>query len=611
VGRRSGFAAAAIGLLALAAPSGAAASARLHVRVHGTTASIVLRDSRPAHVRILVDGRVVATGAGRRVTRVIRGLKPGRHVVEARRRHRALARTAFAVALVAAVTEPVGPSAPGPATGVTAEVAAPDGPVAGVVDLQAQASSTGPRIAWVDFLVDGAMAGSATVAPYVVAWNAGSIPAGTHDLVAVAHAADGTTGTSSPVTLVTDGSATYSVDASHYPSLAAAVAALPSSGGSVHVPAGTYAVHDLAIGSNVHLVGDGAGTVLRAPDGSNYTSVLRLAGENISVTDLTIDGNGGAQTGGSGWVVQVRGVSDRVLLRHLVIRAPYRMGVYAWGTYRAVSVQDSQIDGGGTATAGVEYAQGDPTATNSDASVLRSTIRRFKGYGIDFFPWLGGTAYPGPRALAASNTISDITDPSVADGTSEAGIWAGGEDAVIRDNTISRTGWDGIETFGDSKRARLEANTITDTPYGIYLEHETYDSLIQGNTISRVQFGINIEWWYGGKGSKRQTIRGNTITDAAEGISVDVGDDDNLIEGNVITDTTVFGIRLQGASGNVVRNNDLRRSGPQGAVLESIGQTDTGAQARPDRNQITGNDCRGGGGVHLTGSASTASGNLS
>jgi parallel beta-helix repeat protein len=125
-----------------------------------------------------------------------------------------------------------------------------------------------------------------------------------------------------------------------------------------------------------------------------------------------------------------------------------------------------------------------------------------------------------------------------------------------------------------------------------------------------VQFGINIEWWYGGQGSKRQTIRGNTITDAAEGISVDVGDDDNLIEGNVITDTTVFAIRLQGTSGNIVRGNDLRRSGSQGAVLESIGLTDTGAQARPDRNQITGNDCRGGGGVHLIGASSTASGNL-
>ena len=70
-----------------------------------------------------------------------------------------------------------------------------------------------------------------------------------------------------------------------------------------------------------------------------------------------------------------------------------------------------------------------------------------------------------------------------------------------------------------------------DTQFGVYLEHGTYDGLIQGNTISRVHLGIDIEWWYGGQGSQRQTIRRNVITGAEAGINVDVGADGNTIDG--------------------------------------------------------------------------------
>jgi len=463
----------------------------------------------------------------------------------------------------------------------------------------------------VDFVVDGVVVGSATVAPYRVGWDAAGVAAGRHRLVAVAHGIDGASATSAAVIVTTDSRPLYTVEASAYASLAEAVAALPAGGGSVHLAAGSYPVQELALGSHVQLVGDGPGrTILRAPDGANYSSMLRIAGRDVSIENLTIDGNGAAQTGGAGWAVQIRGGADHVLLRRLAIRAPFRVAVYAWGAYRDVSVQDCTIDGAGRAHAGVQYAQGVADAVNSDSSVLRTTITRFTGYGISFYPWLEGTAYPGPRALAAGNTITDITDPTVADGTSEGGIWTGGHDAVIRDNTIARTGWDGIETFGDSRDTRIEHNTITDTPFGIYLEHETSDSLIQHNTISRVHLGINIEWRYGGKGSQRQTIRKNTISNAEEGINVDVGADHNRIENNTITDTTLFGIRLQGTSYNLVRANNLRRSGRHGAILETTGQTDTGTPAPPTHNTITNNDCRNGGGIHLIAPTSTATGNL-
>jgi parallel beta-helix repeat protein len=601
----------AISLIALVAPSAADAKARLQVRVAGTTARVVVTDNRPRQVRLLVDGRVVASGHRRRLSRVVKRLAPGRHVVVVRGRHRrTLARKAFVVRAVPTV-EVVAPSVLVRPAVLSVRVVAPEGSVRGIVQLEAAASVSGGRVGWVDFVVDGVVVGSATVAPYRVGWDAAGVAAGQHRLVAVAHGVDGATATSAAVIVTSDATPRYTVEASAYPSLAEAVAALPASGGSVHLAAGSYPVQELAIGSHVQLIGDGPGrTILRAPDGSNYSSMLRIAGSDVAIQNLTIDGNGAAQTGGAGWAIQIRGRSDHVLLRRLAIRAPFRVAVYAWGSYRDVSVQDSTIDGAGRAHAGVQYAQGIADAVNSDSSVLRTTITRFTDYGISFYPWLEGTTYPAPRALAADNTITDITDPTVADGTSEGGIWSGGHDAVIRDNTIARTGWDGIETFGDSQNARIDHNTITDTPFGIYLEHETSDSLIQHNTISRVHLGINIEWRYGGKGSQRQTIRQNTITAAEEGINVDVGADQNRIENNTITDTTVFGIRLQGTSHNLVRGNNLRRSGPHGAILETTGQTDTGNPAPPTHNTITNNDCRNGGSIHLIAPTSTATDNL-
>jgi len=100
----------AISLIALVAPSAADAKARLQVRVAGTTARVVLSDNRPRQVRLLVDGRVVASGHRRRLSRVVKRLAPGRHVVVVRGRHRrTVARKAFVVRAVPTV-EVVAPS---------------------------------------------------------------------------------------------------------------------------------------------------------------------------------------------------------------------------------------------------------------------------------------------------------------------------------------------------------------------------------------------------------------------------------------------------------------------------------------------------------------------
>lgn len=77
-------------------------------------------------------------------------------------------------------------------------------------------------------------------------------------------------------------------------------------GGTVYLPRGVYVVSGLLVRSNVRLLGDGAGTILRAPAGmganttmltnqnfSSYTDV------NIALENLVFDGNGAGKGGGS------------------------------------------------------------------------------------------------------------------------------------------------------------------------------------------------------------------------------------------------------------------------------------------------------------------------
>jgi hypothetical protein len=314
-----------------------------------------------------------------------------------------------------------------------------------------------------------------------------------------------------------------------------------------------------------------------------------------------------------GWAVQVRPGASDVLLQRLTISNVRADGVYLWGTHSGISLQDSTVTGMGSSSS-TGYMDLISDDTSGDDSVLRSTIAHFRDYGINFYPKVDQVQHDGPRALAAGNTISDINDPSRDDGTNESGIWTGGIDAVIQGNTISSTGWDGIETFGDSQDVHVLDNTITATGRGIYVEHDTNDGVFSGNTITGVPVGINIEWWYGGHGSLRQTITNNTITGATTyGLLADVGATDNVITGNKIQSPGAEAVKIR-STGNLVSGNDLRAGRVQPRELwcyyEQNGRWDDGSLAVPDYNTVTNNDCRGStNGVNAYGVHDVVSGN--
>lgn len=82
----------------------------------------------------------------------------------------------------------------------TVTITSPTGGVSGTVSVTATAVDTF-GISSVDFTVDGQPLGTATTAPYAVSWNTSTYSIGSHVLVAVAHASDGSSVTSAADTV--------------------------------------------------------------------------------------------------------------------------------------------------------------------------------------------------------------------------------------------------------------------------------------------------------------------------------------------------------------------------------------------------------------------------
>jgi hypothetical protein len=383
------------------------------------------------------------------------------------------------------------------------------------------------------------------------------------------------------------------------PDFARAVAALRRGNVTVHLEPGRYEVDELELGGGARLVGSGPDTVLAPAPGAPYWALVVARGSRIRISDLAIDGGGGPALSSSregGIAVAVFDGSHDVRLQRVRIRAVRTDGVNAWGEHSSVSVQDSVLEGGGTARAGVFDLGSDDS---SDTSVIRTRIRGFRSYGI----LLGQKAFDRPRAalhgVALDNVIDDVRDPArdvcVDDphtggcGTNEGGIWTGGVEAAIVGNTIRDARWDGIETVGSSTRTAIVGNEIRRTRTGIYLEHATNRSLVARNLIVDAATGINVEWFHDGVGSSRNTFARNRIVRAESGLFVDVGSDGNRIAGNVFVAGGRPAITLQGSAGNVVRDN-LGCGGSRAPLvgLQSA-RWDDGSLARPRGNRLAAN----------------------
>jgi hypothetical protein len=477
----------------------------------------------------------------------------------------------------------------------------PTGEVRGPVRLIARAHGGGARIAAVTFLVDGAPRGSDTTAPYALTLEPALVRRGRHTIRVVAVDDRGRRASSSVATLVTTRAGGRLVDASPRAGLARALRALRRGHVTVKLAPGRYRLDNVVLGTGANLVGSGPSTVI-SPSNPRYSAILVTKGEFVGIANLTVDGGGPGP--GDGNAITVFDGSRDVRLQHLRLRHIRQNGVYAWGAFSDVSVQDSVIDGGGTGNAGVFSLGSD---RSRDMSVIRTRIRRFRSFGILLGQKEYGRRSAALHGLALDNVITDIRDPARNGcyksayaprcGTEEGGIWTGGVEAAIIGNTILHARWDGIETVGSSTRSTIVDNVVRTTRTGIYIEHATNHSLISSNVVTGSPAGINVEWWHGGVGSRRNTFTDNRIVGARRaGIFVGVGGDGNRIAHNVFVDGRRPAIQLQGSSGNVVQGN--RGCGGGGALVgETAGKRDDGSLAQPRRNLLVDNasyaTCRG------------------
>jgi copper-binding protein NosD len=446
----------------------------------------------------------------------------------------------------------------------------------------------------VTYLLDGRPLGTDTTRPYALDVNVGFLPPGAHRLRVTAVDSLGRSASGRAVRFVTVRGAGDVVRASPSGGLGSALEALRSGGTTVVLGPGRYILNDVVLGDGARLIGSGPRTIVTAPRRSSYFALLRVHGSGVRISHLTLDGAGRGP--GQGVAIAVAHGSSDVRLQRLRIVRVRGYGVDVWGRHSDVSVQDSYIDGGGSAHAGVLALE---SGASRDVSVIRTTIRRFRSYGIDFAQSAYGRRSAGLHALALDNRIADIRDPARARcytrpelsgcGTNEAGIESGAVAATIVGNTIERTAWDGVETVGSSTTVTVVGNSIRRTRTGIYLEHSTNRSLIAANVISDVRTGINVEWRYGAIGSARNTFVANRVVGAREaGLFLDVGSDRNGVADNSFVEGARPAIVLQGSSLNLVRAN--RACGTDGPfVREQAGRFDDGRLAQATRNRIEGN----------------------
>ena len=452
------------------------------------------------------------------------------------------------------------------------------------LELRAAVQGARARIVAVTFYSRSRPLGTATTAPYRFDVVPSDLPSDSASVHAVAVDRLGRRNASKGV-LVRRGASGHAVSATPQSGFARALEVLRHGGATVRLGPGRYAIDPLRIGTNTRLIGAGRETILAPRAGIEPWALLSAIGRHIRIEDIAVAGDHRV-----GRAISVGPGSVDVRLQRLRLSGVLENGVEVWGAHRDVSVQDSVIDGRGATNAGVADKGSD---SSRDVSVVRNRIFGFRGYGVLFAQRFYARPTAALHNLALDNRISDIIDPTRADGTDEGGIWSGGVGAAIIGNRITRTGIDGIETVGSSTRTTIIANEVARSPVGIYLEHSTNGSVIARNDITDVGIGINVEWRHAGGGSRANTFAANTIVRAARaGVFVDVGSGANLIEGNHFVAGTRPAIVLQGASANLVRGNIGCRVGGL-LIRQQAGRWEDGSLAEPRGNRVVGNVERG------------------
>jgi hypothetical protein len=381
--------------------------------------------------------------------------------------------------------------------------------LSGFATLTASAATATGRVAWVDFVVDGAVVGSDATEPYSFRLPVAELGTGSHTFAAIAVDTNFDRATSAAVVATATATA-YTRDVSTTAGLQQALADLSATGGSIYVEPGTYDVaQPLEIASHIDLVGAGwERTTIRAAAQAGY-ALLRLDGAvGTSVRDLTLDYDGG--TNAAVYLSQPSSGNLFQRLRVIGLGAA-EFGIEGWQQPGSeLSVQDSSLDGStdGTTPGGATAIAGfGSSPATADDSVFRTLVRSFHTQGIEFAT---------PRLMAVENTVSNVLG---------SGIWLGGADDIAYRNVVSQASAALIATGADCQGCLVRENALDGGAVGIDLEQGVGASAVS-NTVRDAQLPVTLQ------SVQHGVVAGNDLRGAARFCIFETDSDYTAITGN-------------------------------------------------------------------------------
>lgn len=278
-------------------------------------------------------------------------------------------------------------------------------------------------------------------------------------------------------------------------------------GGTVYVPKGTYKVSgSIFLPSNTTLYGPG--TMLVAA-GSNFPGpVLHFNGNNITVRDVTVDGNKASQASGntSDGLIEVFNAGNK--LQGVTVQNAWNRGIFVF-TGSDHLIEKCVVLNNGSGNDGA-------SSTMSSIVLLDTARARVLGNRVNGSGGSGILHSNSQGSMVSGNSVKGIYFIGIGLGTDSS-------DMTVTDNIVDATGQTGgAIDIGNVRGATIEGNTAysTDglTGTGVVNGGPSFDVTISGNEFRHMYGGI----WYGGgtgdNAKENTTIIGNVCNDM-----VDVG----------------------------------------------------------------------------------------
>ena len=291
--------------------------------------------------------------------------------------------------------------------------------------------------------------------------------------------------------------------------------ALPENGGAIIVPAGTYQGLFAVIKKNVTVIGLGASSVLKLPDGYDaMKQTLTIASDFATIRNLKIDGNKGNQDLSSEGSSIAAGdgigiYASDVTIENCVVKDAMSHGIIAWGDRDHTSHTNSK---------------GEPAANTEVVKAPRRNNQIINN-----------------RVINSGTTINPRASIDLASLTGDGDNWC--EDSIIHGNTV--IGDDGSisgVTLHQARGVIISHNTILmKRNYGINIHDNCFDISVIGNQILPIHDEGN---W----GAKWGIALRNRLIDGV------------IISGNYMKSRwgSCMLIRLDGVNSAIIRNIQIK-----------------------------------------------------